>query len=269
VCKLHINLYLYDMNDKKHYPVGLDDTSTFLPGVSIDCVVIGFDLKELNILLLKLKEHDLWMLPGGFIRLDEDMDQAATRILEERTGIKLPYLKQFHTFGDVNRRDKTKFPKVKKIQEDNLKKLIAFIEQRFISSGYLSLVDMRNCEPTPDALSDQCTWQAVKQLPQLLYDHKEIVAKAMEQLRSRINYMPVGNSLLPEKFTMKEFQTLYEQILSKSLDRGNFQKKMLKLGFLDRHEKQLTGGAHKAPYLYSFNKIRYNELVEKGIGYIS
>ncbi len=81
--------------------------------------------------------------------------------------------------------------------------------------------------------------------------------------------MPVGISLLPAKFTMKEFQALYEQILDKSLDRGNFQKKMLKLGFLDRHEKQLTGGAHKAPYLYSFNKSRYNDLVEKGIGYIS
>ncbi len=257
------------MNDKKHFPDGFDDTSVFLPNVSIDCVVIGFDLKQLQILLLKLKEHELWMLPGGFIHLDEDMDQAATRILEERTEIKLPYLKQFHTFGDVDRNQKTKFPDVKQMPEGDFKKMIAFIEQRFISSGYLSLVDIRSCAPTPDDLSDQCTWHPVKKLPQLLYDHKEIVEEAMEQLRSRINYMPVGNSLLPEKFTMKEFQTLYEQILTKSLDRGNFQKKMLKLGFLDRHEKQLTGGAHKAPYLYSFNKKRYDELVEQGIGYIN
>ena len=257
------------MNDKKPYPTGLGDTSVFLPSVSIDCVVIAYDLKELNILLLKLKEHDLWMLPGGFIHIDEDMDQAATRILEERTGIKLPYLKQFHTFGDVNRNQKTKFPDFKKIPVEEFKKLMAFIEQRFISSGYLSLVDMRSCAPTPDALSDKCTWKPANQHPQLLFDHGEIVQKAMEQLRRRINYMPVGNSLLPEKFTMKEFQTLYEKILSKSLDRGNFQKKMLKLGFLDRHEKQLTGGAHKAPYLYSLNKLRYDELVEKGIGYIS
>ncbi len=257
------------MNDKKHYPGGFEDTSVFLPNVSIDCVVIGFDLKSLQILLLKFKEHDLWSLPGGFIHLDEDMDQAATRILEERTGIKLPYLKQFHTFGDVNRNKKTSFPKFKEVPEGIYKKMIDFVEQRFISSGYLSLIDIRSCSPTPDAISDQCTWHPVKKLPILLYDHEEIVEKAMEQLRSRINYMPVGNSLLPEKFTMKEFQTLYEQILNRSLDRGNFQKKMLKLGFLDRHEKQLTGGAHKAPYLYSFNKRRYNELVEQGIGYIS
>ena len=257
------------MNSKKHDPFGLDDSALFLPGVSIDCVVVGFDLNVLNILLLKFKDQDFWMLPGGFIHLKEDMDMAATRILEERTGIKLPYLKQFHTFGDVNRREKAGLTEVKALQEEKYKKLIAFIEQRFISSGYLSLVDMRSCTPTPDPMSDECTWLPVNKLPHLMYDHEEIVEKAMEQLRSRINYMPVGISLLPEKFTMKEFQILYEQILNKSLDRGNFQKKMLKLAFLDRHEKQLSGGAHKAPYLYSFNEQKYNELVEKGIGFIN
>ena len=257
------------MNASKAYNVFQTDTSSLLPGVSIDCVVIGFDLQELHILLLKLKEYDLWMLPGGFIQLEEDMDQAATRILEERTGIKLPYLKQFHTFGDVNRRDKSKLPELRDFHKEDLKKMQAFLKQRFISSGYLSLIDMRSCNPKPDALSDECTWIPLSQLTKLIYDHGDIVGKAMEQLRSRINYMPVGMSLLPEKFTMKEFQILYEQILNKSLDRGNFQKKMLKLGFLDRHEKQLSGGAHKAPYLYSFNEQKYNELVEKGIGYIN
>ena len=256
------------MNDQIHRTELIGDPSSYLPGVSIDCVVAGFDLEELHILLLKWKEHDLWMLPGGFIFLTEDMDQAATRILEERTGIKLPYLKQFHTFGDVNRREINPFSEVD-LQGKLFADFTAFLKQRFISTGYLSLVDMRNCTPTPDLMSDRCTWIPFNQLPELLFDHGEIVGKAMEQLRSRINYMPVGISLLPEKFTMKEFQTLYENILCKRLDRGNFQKKMLKLGFLDRHEKQLTGGAHKAPYLYSFNKDRYNELVEKGIGYIN
>lgn len=257
------------MNASKKHNVFWTDTNNLLPGVSIDCVVIGFDLNELHILLLKMKNYEIWSLPGGFIELDENMDQAATRILEERTGIKLPYLIQFHTFGDVNRRGKFVFPELIEIQNQAMEKMKAFIEQRFISSGYLSLIDMRDCKPTPDAVSDECTWIPVKQLPQLLYDHSTIVAKAMEQLRIRINYMPVGISLLPAKFTMKEFQRLYEEILSKDLDRGNFQKKMLKLGFLTRHEKQLSGGAHKAPYLYSFNVTKYNELLEKGIGYIS
>lgn len=245
------------------------DTSKLLPGVSIDCVVIGFSLKELHILLLKFKEHDIWLLPGGFILLEENMDQAASRILEQRSGLKLPYLTQFHTFGDVNRREKFALLEMTEIHSLASKEMKAFLEQRFISSGYLSLIDMRNCNPTPDALSDVCAWLPVTELPALLYDHRHIVEKALEQLRNRINYMPVGLSLLPEKFTMKEFQTLYEKILLRELDRGNFQKKMLKLGFLDRHGKQLSGGAHKAPYLYSFNIKRYNELVEKGIGYIS
>jgi len=257
------------MNASEKFNVFHSDTSKLLPGVSIDCVVIGFDLKELHILLLKFKENDIWVLPGGFIMLDEDMDQAASRILEQRTGIKLPYLAQFHTFGDVNRRENLALPEMSKIHSFTSGAMRTFLEQRFISSGYLSLIDMQNCNPTPDAVSEKCTWIPVNELPVMLYDHRNIVDKALEQLRSRINYMPVGFSLLPEKFTMKEFQTLYEKILLRQLDRGNFQKKMLKLGFLDRHEKQLTGGAHKAPYLYSFNKKRYNELLEKGIGYIS
>jgi len=257
------------MADQKKYTKLLDDISSFMPGVSIDCVVIGFDLNELQILLLKLRGHELWMLPGGFIYLWEDMDQAATRILEERTGIKLPYLIQFHTFGDVDRREKAKVPVIRDTKSSQYDKFCSFLEQRFISSGYLSLVDMRNCTTTADALSDACAWTPVNRLPELGYDHREIVDEALKQLRNRINYMPVGMSLLPEKFTMKEFQTLYERVLLKPLDRGNFQKKMLKLGFLDRQEKQHSGGAHKAPYLYSFNLKRYNELVEKGIGYIS
>jgi hypothetical protein len=197
------------------------------------------------------------------------MDQAATRILEERTGIKLPYLIQFHTFGDVDRREDTNLLALAGAQADAVQNLSKFLEQRFISSGYLSLVDMRNGTPKPDAISEDCTWLPVNHMPKMIYDHRHIVEKALEQLRSRINYMPVGMTLLPDKFTMKDFQILYEQILKKRLDRGNFQKKMLKLGFLDRHEKQLSGGAHKAPYLYSFNEKRYNELVEKGIGYIN
>jgi len=257
------------MNPPEQHQEQFMDPSKYLPGVSIDCVVVGFDLEELHILLLKLKDEDLWMLPGGFILLDEDMDQAATRILEERTGIKLPYLAQFNTFGDVNRREKNMLSLKNDTHREFFTQYSAFLEKRFISTGYLSLVEMQNCLPTPDLMSDFCSWKPLSSLPKLLYDHREIVDVAMAHLRSRINYMPVGISLLPEKFTMKEFQSLYEHILHKELDRGNFQKKMLKLNFLDRQEKQLTGEAHKAPYLYSFNEKRYNELVEKGIGYIS
>jgi len=231
--------------------------------------VIGFDLSELNILLLKMKESGQWMLPGGYVQIEEDMDRAASRILEDRTGIRLPYLKQFHTFGDINRGENKPLIDPSSPLTMHLKEFLPWMAQRFITTGYLSLVDMRNSKPSPDYLSESCTWKALKSLPDLTFDHNKIVDKAMEQIRNQINYLPIGISLLPEKFTMKEYQILYEEILQKKLDRANFQKKILKLGFLDRHEKQLSGGAHKAPFLYAFNGEKYNELLEKGIGYLS
>jgi hypothetical protein len=147
--------------------------------------------------------------------------------------------------------------------------MLAWLENRFISTGYLSLVDMRNSNPAPDYLSASCTWIPLDSIPEMIYDHNDIVQKALEQIRNQINYLPIGLSLLPEKFTMKEYQLLYEEILQRKLDRANFQKKMLKLDFLDRHEKKLSGGAHKAPFLYAFNRNKYQELLEKGIGYLS
>lgn len=243
--------------------------SSWLPGVSIDCVIIGFDLNQLYILLLKWKAYDHWMLPGGFVRIDEDMDRAASRILKERTGIQLPYLKQFHTFGNLDRRGNAPLHEMIQNTPPEAQEMIDWLKQRFISTGYLSLIDMHNSKPTPDYLSESCSWKALKSLPKLIYDHRQIVDKAMEQIRNQINYLPVGLSLLPEKFTMKDYQILYEEILQRKLDRANFQKKMLKLGFLERREKQLTGGAHKAPFLYAFNEHKYNVLLEKGIGYLS
>jgi len=248
---------------------GLDfDPLDLMPGLSIDCVIIGFDLHALNILVMKLHNMDVWSLPGGFIRKDEAMDHAASRILEERSGISLPYLQQFHTFGEVNRRDLSTF--LNNLQPPfNTPVLISWLKQRFISTGYLSLVDMRKSTPTPDVLSEAGKWIPVRELPELLFDHRNIVGKALEHIRNQINYMPVGKSLLPKKFTMKDLQVLYESILDRQLDRGNFQKKILKLGFLIRHEKKKGGGSHKAPFLYSFNAEKYKELLEQGIGYIS
>jgi hypothetical protein len=230
-----------------------------MPGQSVDCVIIGYDFEELHVLVLKWKGTDNWSLPGGFIQLDEDMDTAAVRILKSRTGLDIGFLDQFHTFGNRNRRNKNELNQGLKIINMNTS-LAQWFKQRFISTGYLSLVDIKKCDPKPDILSDSCEWKPINDLPELIFDHEQIVRKALDHIRIQINYLPVLISLLPEKFTMRNLQKLYESILQKELDRGNFQ-------FI-RHEKQLDGGAHKAPYLYSFDKKKYLEYLNKGVGFV-
>ena len=148
-------------------------------------------------------------------------------------------------------------------------KITDWFKQRFITTGYLSLVDIQKCGPKPDAFSEIIKWSPLDELPDLIFDHNEIVKCAIDFVKNQINYLPIGITLLPEKFTMKQLQSLYEAILGKKLDRGNFQRKMLKLEIFIRHEKQLEGGAHKAPYLYSFDKDKYKELLEQGFGFNS
>ena len=244
-----------------------------LPGISIDCVILGYRNQELHILLLQWKHEKTWSLPGGFIHQDEDMDEAARRILSERTNLDSIFLNQFHTFGNKSRskgagETQTKRTKqfLKEFQGKN-QNIIEWFGKRFLTTGYFALVDVERTNPQPDFLSEKCEWKSIKAMPPLIMDHKAIVLKALEQLRIQLNYLPVGLSLLPKKFTMQDLQKLYEAILQKPLERSNFQRKMLKLEFLNRHEKQMTGAANKAPYLYSFDKKRYNLLLKKGIGF--
>lgn len=244
-----------------------------LPGNSIDCVIFGYQNQELQILLLQWKHEKVWALPGGFIRLNEDMDEAAQRILSDRTSLDDIFLNQFHTFGN-KKRSKTNSKVEPKEKEQFIKKLLGedefiinWLTKRFISTGYFALVNIEKTDPQPDLLSEACEWKSIKEIPALIMDHVEIVHKALQHLRIQLNYLPIGLSLLPQKFTMQDLQKLYEAILQKPLERSNFQRKMLKLGFLIRHEKQMTGAANKAPYLYSFDKKKYNSLLEEGIGF--
>jgi ADP-ribose pyrophosphatase YjhB (NUDIX family) len=240
--------------------------NTFHNGLSIDCVIFGFDDNQLKVLLLKWKNVNLWSLPGGFIRKEENLDNAAGRILNERTGLHDLFLQQFYTFGDLNRRNPEQLKDLGKYLPQSAFK--DWLMERFISTGYFSLVMIEETTTTPDALSDKCEWVNLHDLPELIFDHKLIINKALEKLRIEINYLPLGLSLLPKKFTMGQLQKLYEAILDTKLNRANFQKKILKMGFLDRGEKLKSGGAHKAPYLYEFNKDSYNKLLESGTSFI-
>ncbi|MBV1887661.1 MAG: NUDIX domain-containing protein, partial [Urechidicola sp.] len=225
--------------------------NSFLPGQSIACVVIGFENDELKILVLKWKNNDLWTLPVGFVDNLASLDTAAIRVLKSRTGLKLPFLEQFYTFGSLDRRKFSNKPQTQKVFTGISKEFSTWVDQRFICTGYLSLVDIKKCTVTPDEISDACKWIRLKNIPKLLYDHNEMVNKAIDHIKVQLNYMPIGIKLLPKKFTMRQLQRLYECILQKEFDRGNFQKKMLKLDILVRCEKLLNGGAHKACLLYT------------------
>ncbi|RYZ48436.1 MAG: NUDIX hydrolase, partial [Sphingobacteriales bacterium] len=182
------------------------------------------------------------------------------RILATRTGIDEIFLQQFHVFGapDRNRQHNDMY-------EDVLPKNQNFFAHRFISIGYYALVDFFNVTPTPDDLSEVCTWRDLNDLPEFQLDHEHIFRTALDTLRLQLNYQPIGYSLMPQEFTMPELQKLYETILDKKLDRRNFQRRILGFGILDKLEQTRKGGAHKAPYLYSFNLDNYRAALTEGL----
>jgi len=240
------------------------DYDLFLPSLSVDCVIFGFHANQLKVLLLKPIHNKEWALPGGFVYKNEDVEDAATRILKHRTKLKEVFLKQFYLFGSAKR---TKQKHAKKLLKDSG---IADVEnhwilQRFVSAGYYALVEYFNVHPGHDEISTECRWTDLEQLPDLIIDHREIIEKALEALQLHLNYEPIGYNLLPSEFTMKDLQSIYETILGKKLDRANFQRKILNYGILTKKEKHYSGGSHKAPFLYSFNKPAYFKALKNGL----
>jgi 8-oxo-dGTP diphosphatase len=236
----------------------------FMPSLSLDCVIFGFHENQLKVLLLRMKNADLWALPGGFIYREEDIEEAAIRVLKERTGIDQIFLQQFHVFGHPQRVNKKfhidAFRKSGiKLEKDH------WILQRFLTVGYYALVDFAYVVPSPDPGSADCAWWDLHDIHELFLDHKNILDKALETLRLQLNHQPIGYNLLPTKFTMPELQKLYETILDKKLDRRNFQRRMMGYGILKKLQETRRGGAHKAPFLYSFDLRRYKKALQEGL----
>lgn len=145
------------------------------------------------------------------------------------------------------------------VEKDN------WLLQRFITVGYYALVDFAVVIPEPDQGSVACEWHDLHTIRELFMDHKQILDKALETLRLQLNHEPIGYNLLPIKFTMPEIQKLYETILDKKLDRRNFQRRILSFGFIKRLKETRKGGAHKAPYLYSFDLKKYKKALQEGL----
>jgi len=223
----------------------------FLPGISVDCVVFGFHENQLKYLALKFLNSDVWSLPGGVVGIKEGINDAAERVLNERTGLSDIFLEQFHCFGEFGRNvnARLEFEKIKsnifRTKED-----LDWISSRFITLGYLAVVDYTKVNVTLGDISDEFLWQDVTEFRHLFLDHNEILDMALLKLRECLDTKLIAFNLLPETFTMSEIQQVYETILGTSIVRTNFQRKILSLDILERIEKKYSGGAHKAPYLY-------------------
>jgi len=234
-------------------PAEAADGKGYLTNIAYDSVIFGFSGEKLKILLMEYHNTGLFALPGGFVGREENLDDAVKRSLKERTGLDNIYLEQYYTFGDKTRHKPDVLLAILKAngyKPDNNHWLL----DRFISVCYYALINYNDVVPKPDALSDSCTWYDINRLPVLILDHTVIIEKALQTLRFNIDRKIISVSLLPPRFTMKELQQVYEAILGKKLRRTSFQRKMLGLGILKRHEKHYSGKAHKAPYIYSFRK---------------
>ena len=228
----------------------------YLNHVAYDSVVFGFSDGQLKILILEYHNSGLFALPGGFVRTDEDLNAAVLRGLQERTGLTNIFLEQFYTFGDVSRFNPEILRTLIEANGDDPNGESKWLLERSISVAYYALINHKSVVPTPDALSDSCEWYPVKKLPPLILDHRKIVDRALKTLRENLDRKLTRGNLLPPKFTMKELQDVYEAILGEKLRRTSFQRRMLGTGLLIRREKKFSGKAHKAPYLYSFKKVR-------------
>ena len=215
------------------------------PALTVDCVVFGFDEEDLKVLLI---QRDLppfqgrWALPGGFVYLDETLEDAARRELEEETGVSKVYLEQLFTFGDVDRDPR----------------------ERVVSVAYYALVKLSDhrIQAATDARS--AAWFAVSDTPSLPFDHDRILGAALERLKGKVRYAPIGFELLPPKFTLSQLQHLYETVLEAPLDKRNFRKKILGMGLLEELDEIQQDVAHRAARLYRFDGKAYRELTKKG-----
>lgn len=227
------------------------------PGFSVDCVILSFHKGKLRVLLYKFSLEDYWALPGGFMLIHESADQAAYRILESRTGLKNKFLKQFQLFSNPKRT-------VMKQNEDFVNKNAPtpkegeWLLQRFISMGYYALVKFDEVDLFHDE-GVTYKWYDIHQLPRMYSDHENIVTTALKTIRTMLPVIPVGNELLPEKFTMSELRKIYEIILGKSLDRRNFQRKVLSEGNIIQLDEKIGDKVYNPPILYSFSLSENSE----------
>jgi 8-oxo-dGTP diphosphatase len=223
-------------------------SSDIIDALSIDCLIFGFRNEALDILLIKHGEgisKGMWALPGGWIQYNESVDEAANRILNSLTGVSNIYLEQLRSFGDIER----------------------YPTKRVITIAYYALVNADNYKLNPGFTASDAQWFNIHQVPDLPYDHNEILSFGFNHLKHKVRHEPVGFNLLPKKFTLHQIQKLYEAILETGLDKPNFRRKLLNMNLLVPCEEKQKDVSHRAANLYRFDKKIYDKLKEKGFSF--
>lgn len=215
--------------------------------LAVDCIIFGFDGENLKILLIKRDfepEKGKWSLIGGFLKKEENIDKAALRVLHYLTGLHDIYMEQLYAFGKVDRDP----------------------GERTISVAYYALIDIASHDKDLIQL-DTAKWFTLKKVPKLIFDHDKMVARAVARLRHRAKTKPIGFELLPEKFTMRQLQTLYESILDQKLDKRNFINKIISLDILVKLKEKDKRSSRKGSFLYQFDKEKYDGKLSEGFNF--
>ncbi len=213
------------------------------PHVSVDCVIFGFDGNRLQILLIERNSDSKFALPGDLILEDENLDEAAYRILKELTGLKDIYMEQFRTFGGPDRISQSE-------DVEWLRRQRAEPNARVITVAYFSLIRIEDVNLVASSFAKSTQWVEVPVEIELAFDHNEIVDMALETLGNKLEHETVGFNLLPQKFTLGQLQKLHEAVLGIELDKRNFRKKLLAKDLLHPLDERELGVAHKPARLY-------------------
>jgi 8-oxo-dGTP diphosphatase len=214
--------------------------------VAVDCIIFGYDILEKEIKLLLIKRSfepalGKWSLAGGFVKENESLDEAASRILYKLTGLKDVYMEQSFTYGEIKRDPGA----------------------RVISTAYSALIKIQDIDRELKELNG-AHWQSLTRLPHLIFDHLVMVKRALAELQMQIKVKPVGFALLPEKFTLVQLQDLYEAIYQRTIDKRNFRKKILSMNILEKLDEKEKVTSKKGAFYYKFNEERYQIYKKQG-----
>lgn len=214
--------------------------------LSVDAAVFGYEEGNISVLLIKRKYEPFkgqWAIAGGFVETDETLEEAVQRELQEETGVKINYLEQLYTFGNPERDPRG----------------------RVVSIAYFGLVRPNTFKIFASTDAADVKWFNINELPELSFDHKEILEMAIKRLQGKITYEPIGFELLDKKFPFSDLEKLYTTLLGREIDRRNFRKKIVGLNVLDELDEKVSKGSGRPANLFQFNQKRYFQLKKEGI----